>query len=147
MVSRASQRKLRYPRQGSATARAERRRDRNGRSGPAQRRTLSASAQPELNSHANLAPADVADTAAAEGTLDVCPQGYGFLRRTEASYLNSADDFFVPANLIRGLGLRTGMVLRGRARPRPEGQQHAALIQVEAVDGLSPEGRAGRPRF
>jgi transcription termination factor Rho len=147
MVSRASQRKARYPRQGSATARAERRRDRNGRSGPAQRRTSPASAQPELNGHANLIPADVADTAAAEGTLEVLPEGYGFLRRTEASYLNSPDDIFVPANLIRGLGLSTGMVLRGRARPRAEGQQHAALVQVEAADGLSPEERADRPRF
>jgi transcription termination factor Rho len=112
-----------------------------------QRRTAPPAGRPEPDGGLNAVPADLSATTSPEGTLEVLPEGYGFLRRTEANYLNSPDDIFVPANLIRGLGLGTGMVVRGRARPRVEGQQHAALVQVEAVDGLSPEDRADRPRF
>ena len=146
MVSRASRIKKRYPRRGPAETRAEQRRDRNGGRVAVQRRPVAADL-PELDGRAGLAPAESAVTTPAEGTLEVLPEGYGFLRRVEVSYLQSPDDLFVPANLIRRLGLRTGMVLRGQARPRSQGQQHAALVRVEAVDGLSPEERADRPRF
>jgi transcription termination factor Rho len=95
----------------------------------------------------NLAPTNGRAITPAEGTLEVLPEGYGFLRRAEANYLHSPDDLFVPANLVRRLGLSSGMVVRGQAGARAEGQQHAALVRVESVDGLTPEERGDRPRF
>jgi transcription termination factor Rho len=131
--------------QGPAGARAEQRRERNGRLKTAQPQPGGPAKLPERDG--NLAPAAAPAATPVEGTLEVLPEGFGFLRRAEASYLHSPDDLFVPANLVRRLGLATGMVLRGRARPRAEGQQHAALAQVESVDGLTPEERGDRPRF
>jgi transcription termination factor Rho len=128
-------------------ARAKQRRDRNGRPSEARRRSAPPGELPGLDGSMSPALVEPSRAVPAEGTLEVLPEGYGFLRRTEASYLSSAEDIFVPANLIRRLGLATGMVLRGPARPRAGGQRHAALVQVEAVDGLNPEERADRPRF
>jgi transcription termination factor Rho len=73
-----------------------------------------------------------------EGTLEILPDGFGFLRRPEHNYLSSPDDVYVPAALIRRSGLRTGMAIRGGVRPPLDGQVSLVLDQIETVNGLAP---------
>src|SRR5579885_2920308 len=57
------------------------------------------------------------EPSAVAGTLEILPDGYGFLRDPRANYANSPQDVYVPAAQIRRLGLRTGMVVEGVTRP------------------------------
>src|SRR5436190_9290873 len=75
------------------------------------------------------------------GTLEVLPDGYGFLRSVAHNYLASPEDIYVSPSQIRRLGLRTGLVVEGPIRLPVEGQENFALMQVEAVNGRSPEER------
>ncbi|GBD35491.1 Transcription termination factor Rho [bacterium HR36] len=82
-----------------------------------------------------------------EGTLEVLPEKFGFLRLPERNYLSSPDDIYVSPAQIRHLDLATGMVIRGVVRPPLEGQTNFALLQVESVNGLPPERAAQRTSF
>jgi transcription termination factor Rho len=73
------------------------------------------------------------------GTLEVLPDGYGFLRSAAHNYLASPEDIYVSPSQIRRLGLRTGLVVEGPIRLPIEGQENFALMQVEAVNGHTPE--------
>jgi transcription termination factor Rho len=86
-------------------------------------------------------------TTGAEGTLEVLPEGFGFLRSAECNYQNSPKDVYVSPAQIRRLGLRTGMTVRGSVRPPREGEQAFALMQVVAVNGQEPDLLAGRVPF
>ena len=67
------------------------------------------------------------------------PDGYGFLRSAAHNYLASPEDIYVSPSQIRRLGLRTGLVVEGPIRLPIEGQENFALMQVESVNGHSPE--------
>jgi transcription termination factor Rho len=84
------------------------------------------------------------DVVRGAGTLEVLPDGYGFLRSAAHNYLASPEDIYVSPSQIRRVGLRTGLVVEGPIRLPIEGQENFALMQVEAVNGRSPEekGRA-----
>jgi transcription termination factor Rho len=73
------------------------------------------------------------------GTLEVLPDGYGFLRSAAHNYLASPEDIYVSPSQIRRLGLRTGVVVEGPIRLPIEGQENFALMQVESVNGHPPE--------
>ena len=73
------------------------------------------------------------------GTLEVLPDGYGFLRSAAHNYLASPEDIYVSPSQIRRLGLRTGLVVEGPIRLPIEGQENFALMQVEAVNNHPPE--------
>ena len=73
------------------------------------------------------------------GTLEVLPDGYGFLRSAAHNYLASPEDIYVSPSQIRRLGLRTGLVVEGPIRLPIEGQENFALMQVELVNGHPPE--------
>lgn len=73
------------------------------------------------------------------GTLEVLPDGYGFLRSAAHNYLASPEDIYVSPSQIRRLGLRTGLVVEGPIRLPIEGQENFALMQVEAVNNHAPE--------
>ncbi len=73
------------------------------------------------------------------GTLEVLPDGYGFLRSVAHNYLASPEDIYVSPSQIRRLGLRTGLVVEGPIRLPVEGQDNFALMQVELVNHRSPE--------
>jgi transcription termination factor Rho len=75
------------------------------------------------------------------GTLEVLPDGYGFLRSAAHNYLASPEDIYVSPSQIRRLGLRTGLVVEGPIRLPVEGQENFALMQVEAINGRSPEDK------
>src|SRR5438876_1475189 len=81
------------------------------------------------------------------GTLEVLPDGYGFLRSAAHNYLASPEDIYVSPSQIRRLGLRTGLVAEGPIRLPVEGQENFALMQVEAVNGRPPEEKTGATVF
>lgn len=81
----------------------------------------------------------------AEGVLDIMSDGYGFLR--PIGYLPSAEDIYVAASQIRRFDLRVGDLVSGKVRPPKENERYFGLLQVEAVNGTSPETAAERPHF
>src|SRR5674476_1179316 len=74
------------------------------------------------------------------GVLEVLPDGYGFLRSSDYNYLPSPDDIYVSPSQIKKFSLRTGDYVSGQVRPPKEGERFFALLRVEAVNGLDPEG-------
>ncbi len=74
-----------------------------------------------------------------EGTLEILPDGFGFLRSADYSYLPGPDDIYVSPSQIRKFGLRTGDTIQGHVRPPKEGERYFALLKVESVNGESPE--------
>jgi transcription termination factor Rho len=82
-----------------------------------------------------------------DGTLEVLPEGFGFLRLAARNYLSSPDDIYVSPAQIRRLTLRTGMTVAGVVRPPMEGQHSFALMQVELVNGQEPGQVAERVAF
>jgi transcription termination factor Rho len=87
------------------------------------------------------------ETVRAAGTLEVLPEGYGFLRTAETNYLSSLADVYVSPAQVRRFGLQTGRTVRGVVRPPHEGKGNFALMQVEEVDGEDPERRGPRVAF
>src|SRR5262249_50010021 len=75
------------------------------------------------------------------GTLEVLPDGYGFLRSVAHNYLASPEDIYVSPSQIRRLGLKTGLIVEGPIRLPVEGQDNFALMQVDAVNGMGPDDR------
>ncbi len=82
-----------------------------------------------------------------EGTLEIMPDGYGFLRSPEYSYLASPDDVYVSPSQIRRFGLRKGQVLKGLIRPPKETETYFALLRVEEVNGEDPQRLHDLPTF
>ena len=81
------------------------------------------------------------------GVLEVLPDGYGFLRSSDYNYLPSPDDIYVSPSQIKKFSLRTGDYVSGQVRPPKEGERFFALLRVEAVNGLDPEGIRERTLF
>ena len=73
------------------------------------------------------------------GVLEILPDGYGFLRSAEYSYLPSADDVYVSPSQIKRFALRVGDTVDGQLRPPKEGQRFFALIRVHSINGRAPE--------
>jgi len=82
-----------------------------------------------------------------KGVLEVLPDGYGFLRSSDYNYLPSPDDIYVSPSQIKKFMLRTGDYVSGQVRPPKEGERFFALLRVEAVNGLSPDGIRDRTLF
>ncbi|MDX9912913.1 MAG: transcription termination factor Rho [Phycisphaerales bacterium] len=74
-----------------------------------------------------------------EGTLEIMPDGFGFLRSAEMSYLHGPDDIYVSPSQVRRFGLRRGMVVRGVIRPPKESERYFALLRVDSVNGRDPK--------
>ncbi|WP_038087545.1 transcription termination factor Rho [Tumebacillus flagellatus] len=81
----------------------------------------------------------------AEGVLEIMQDGYGFLRPT--GYLPSSEDIYVAASQIRRFDLRTGDRVSGKVRKPKENERYFGLLQVEAVNGMTPEQAAERIHF
>ena len=74
-----------------------------------------------------------------EGTLQIMPDGFGFLRSPELSYLHGPDDIYISPSQIRRFGLRRGMSVRGAIRPPKESERYFALLRVDTVNGRDPK--------
>jgi transcription termination factor Rho len=82
-----------------------------------------------------------------EGVLEILPDGFGFLRSPDYSYLPGPDDIYVSPSQIRRFNLRTGDLVTGQIRPPKESERYFALLKVEAVNHESPEESIERPLF
>ncbi len=74
-----------------------------------------------------------------EGVLEILPDGFGFLRSPENSYLACPDDIYVSPSQIRRFGLKVGHVVQGTIRPPKESERYFALLRVDAINGNSPD--------
>jgi transcription termination factor Rho len=74
-----------------------------------------------------------------EGTLEVLPDGFGFLRSPDYNYLPCPDDIYISPSQIRRFGLRTGAVVAGQIRPPKENERYFALLRVEAINYQDPD--------
>jgi transcription termination factor Rho len=82
-----------------------------------------------------------------EGTLEILPDGFGFLRSSDYHYLSCPDDIYVSPSQIRRFGLRTGAVVSGQIRPPKENERYFALLRVEAVNYQDPNVLSGKVFF
>jgi transcription termination factor Rho len=74
-----------------------------------------------------------------DGTLEVLPDGFGFLRSPDSSYLAGPDDIYVSPSQIRRFNLHTGDTITGEIRTPKDGERYFALVKVDTVNGESPE--------
>lgn len=82
-----------------------------------------------------------------EGTLEILPDGFGFLRSPDYHYLSCPDDIYVSPSQIRRFGLRTGCTVAGQIRPPKENERYFALLRVEAINFQDPSLASGRVAF
>ena len=75
----------------------------------------------------------------ATGCLEILPDGYGFLRSSECSYLPGPDDIYVSHSQIKRFKLRTGNIVAGQIRPPKDNERFFALLRVDTVNGNPPE--------
>ena len=81
------------------------------------------------------------------GTIEVLPDGFGFLRSSEANYLAGPDDIYVSPNQVRRFGLRTGDTVEGEIRAPRDGERYFALTKLNAVNFDAPEAVRHRVNF
>lgn len=74
-----------------------------------------------------------------EGVIEILPDGFGFLRSADSSYLAGPDDIYVSPSQVRRFNLRTGDSISGKIRPPKEGERYFALLKVDTVNYESPE--------
>ena len=82
-----------------------------------------------------------------EGTLEILPDGFGFLRSPDYHYLSCPDDIYVSPSQIRRFGLRTGATVSGQIRPPKENERYFALLRVEAINYQDPNVLAEKVFF
>ncbi|MGM9486202.1 transcription termination factor Rho [Ideonella sp. YS5] len=74
-----------------------------------------------------------------DGVLEVLPDGFGFLRSIDTSYMASTDDIYLSPSQIRRFNLHTGDLIEGEVRVPKDGERYFALVKVDRVNGLTPE--------
>lgn len=82
-----------------------------------------------------------------EGTLYIAPEGFGFLRSPEDSYMAGPSDIYVSPSQIRRMGLRPGMEVEGVIRPPKDGERFFALVRIDSVNGKDPKVARQLPIF
>lgn len=82
-----------------------------------------------------------------DGVLEVLPDGFGFLRSPETSYLASTDDIYISPSQIRRFNLHTGDSIEGEVRTPKDGERYFALAKVDKVNGVAPEAIKHRIMF
>lgn len=82
-----------------------------------------------------------------EGVLEILPEGYGFLRSQDWSYLPGPDDIYVSPSQIKRFGLLTGDTISGQVRPPKPWERYLALLRVETVGGQDADHAKQRIPF
>jgi transcription termination factor Rho len=82
-----------------------------------------------------------------EGTLEILPDGFGFLRSPQANYLPGPDDIYISPSQVRRFGLRTGDTVEGQIRAPKDGERYFALLKVNAINFEPPEALRHRINF
>ena len=81
-----------------------------------------------------------------DGVLEVLPDGFGFLRSIEASYMASTDDIYLSPSQVWRFNLHTGDNVEGEVRVPKDGERYFALVKVDRVNGVTPALRLRRCR-
>jgi transcription termination factor Rho len=87
------------------------------------------------------------ETVFGDGCLEVLPDGFGFLRAPETSYLASPDDIYISPSQIRRFNLHTGDSIEGEVRIPKDGERYFALVKVDRINGESPEASKNKILF
>ena len=87
------------------------------------------------------------DSIYGDGTLEVLPDGFGFLRSPDTSYLASTDDIYVSPSQIRRFNLHTGDTIEGEIRTPKDGERYFALVKVDKVNSDVPEAAKNKILF
>jgi transcription termination factor Rho len=74
-----------------------------------------------------------------DGVLEVLPDGFGFLRAIDTSFMASTDDIYLSPSQVRRFNLHTGDMIEGEVRVPKDGERYFALVKVDRVNGLTPE--------
>ncbi|HNY65898.1 MAG TPA: transcription termination factor Rho [Deltaproteobacteria bacterium] len=82
-----------------------------------------------------------------QGTLEILPDGFGFLRSADYSYLPGPDDIYVSPSQIRKFNLKIGDEVRGNIRPPKDNERYFALLKLESINGEDPEEAKHRVPF
>ena len=82
-----------------------------------------------------------------DGALEVLPDGFGFLRSPDASYMASTDDIYISPSQIRRFNLHTGDSIEGEVRTPKDGERYFALVKVDKVNGALPEASKNKILF
>ena len=82
-----------------------------------------------------------------DGCLEVLPDGFGFLRSPDTSYLASPDDIYLPPAQVRRFNLHTGDSIEGEVRTPKDGERYFAMVKVDKVNGVAPEQIRSRVMF
>ena len=91
--------------------------------------------------------AKLGETIYGDGTLEILPDGFGFLRSPETSYMASTDDVYISPSQIRRFNLHTGDSIEGEVRIPKDGERYFALVRVDTVNDLPPEALKHRMLF
>jgi len=91
--------------------------------------------------------AENGDQIMGEGTIEVLPDGFGFLRSAQANYLAGPDDIYVSPNQVRKFGLRTGDTVEGEIRAPKDGERYFALTKLTTVNFEDPDRVRHRVNF
>ena len=81
------------------------------------------------------------------GTVEVLPDGFGYLRSMEANYLPGADDIYVSPTQVRKFGLRTGDTVEGEIRAPKDGERYFAMVQINKINFDDPDALRHRIGF
>ena len=82
-----------------------------------------------------------------DGTLEILPDGFGFLRSPDTSYLASTDDIYVSPSQIRRFNLHTGDTIIGEIRAPKDGERYFALVKLDSINGQPPEAAKNKILF
>ncbi|MGS2723599.1 transcription termination factor Rho [Porticoccus sp. GXU_MW_L64] len=82
-----------------------------------------------------------------EGVLEILPDGFGFLRSADGSYLAGPDDIYVSPSQIRRFNLRTGDSLAGKIRPPKDGERYFAMLKLDTINFDKPENARNKILF
>ena len=87
------------------------------------------------------------ETLYGQGTLEVLPDGFGFLRSADTSYLAGPDDIYVSPSQIRRFNIHTGDTVAGEIRTPKDSERYFALVKVEKVNEEPPENTKNKILF
>ena len=82
-----------------------------------------------------------------DGVLEILPDGFGFLRSSDSSYLAGPDDIYVSPSQIRRFNLRTGDSISGKIRPPKEGERYFAMLKLDEINFDKPENARNKILF
>ena len=74
-----------------------------------------------------------------DGVLEILPDGFGFLRSPDTSYLAGTDDIYVSPSQIRRFNLHTGDTIEGEIRTPKDGERYFALVKLDRINFQPPE--------